>query len=121
MSAIWKSPSGQELNFAAYAHEGTAWNDVGGIYIFAHKKPDGSWHPHYIGETGSFKGRMPSHEQWSPAVRLGATTVLAAPVQDEATRLLFEEQMIQEYQPVLNVQLKKKPVFFGLFPPVPRR
>jgi excinuclease UvrABC nuclease subunit len=82
------------------------WNDVGGVYIFTGLNPQNRWVPLYIGQADSFRTRIPSHEQWSPAQRLGATHVHALVVEQAATRDKIEKELIRAYQPALNVQLK---------------
>lgn len=82
------------------------WKDVPGIYIFTGLNAAGLWRPFYIGQAASFSDRIPNHETWASAVRLGATHVHAMVVQQAATRDSIETQLIQAYQPTLNVQLK---------------
>ena len=54
------------------------WSDAGGVYIFTGVNPTTNrWIPYYVGQTGSFRDRIPSHEKWPPAVLLGATHVHA--------------------------------------------
>lgn len=84
----------------------TSWYDVGGIYIFCGLSPQNQWVALYIGQADSFRNRIPSHEQWTPAVRLGATHIHALVVPQAAMRDAIEHQLIQACQPRLNVQLK---------------
>ena len=89
--------------FTVYLHDGD-WNEVAGLYIFAGQQSDGRWRPIYVGETTSFAQRIPTHEYWSEAVRLGATHVHARVEPEELTRALIEKELIQAFQPELNVQ-----------------
>jgi excinuclease UvrABC nuclease subunit len=82
------------------------WSNVPGIYIFTGLNAAGKWRPFYIGQAQSLSDRIPNHEQWAAAVRLGATHVHAKVVQQAATRDSIEKELIQAYQPALNVQLK---------------
>ena len=91
--------------FSVYSAN-TTWNDVAGIYIFTGINAAGRWKAHYIGQAKSFKNRLPSHESWSAAVRLGATHVHAMAVPLAANRDTIEEALIAAFQPPLNVQLK---------------
>jgi excinuclease UvrABC nuclease subunit len=100
MTANW---SGYE--FTVYTAN-TNWNEVGGIYIFCGVNPQNQWVALYIGQADSLRNRIPSHEQWNPAVRLGATHIHAMVVQQEWTRDSIERQLIQNHQPRLNVQHK---------------
>ena len=85
---------------------GDQWNEVGGIYIFCGVNPQNQWVAKYIGQADSFRTRIPQHEQWSPAKRLGATHVHAMVVEAAARRLLVERELIQRCQPPLNVHHK---------------
>ena len=84
------------------------WRAVGGLYVFAYACSDwrGSefWHALYGGQTYSLADRLPSHERWPEAVQLGATHIHARAESDEGTRLWIEEQLIEIFQPPLNIQ-----------------
>lgn len=92
--------------FSVY-QQGGNWNDVGGIYIFSGLSSRREWVPIYIGQTDSFRNRIPLHEKWIPAMRLGATHVHAMAESQEAKRLQVERLLIATYQPALNTQLKQ--------------
>ena len=92
--------------FTVYDPRNTTWNDVGGIYIFAGITNLYQWRAFYIGQAKSFRDRLPNHENWNSAVRLGATHVHVMVVPQAASRDLIEAQLIEAYQPTLNVQLK---------------
>ena len=91
--------------FSVHRHEDN-WHAVAGLYIFSGKNSKGEWFPLYVGRAESLAERIPTHERWQEAARLGATHVHASVVPLEATRCLLEDQLIQAYQPVLNVQGK---------------
>ena len=91
--------------FIVYTMEAN-WNEVGGIYIFTGKNPQGLWVPLYIGKADSFQARFASHERWDEAARVGATHVHALVVPLEANRVIIEAELIQNYQPRLNTHLK---------------
>ena len=80
------------------------WNEVPGLYIFAGIDSQSNWRPFYIGRTDSLAGRIPNHEQWQAASRLGATHVHATVIQEVARRSFIEERLIQAYRPYLNIQ-----------------
>ena len=84
----------------------TTWNDVGGIYIFSGTNHQGKWVAYYIGQAESFQTRLPSHERWNDAVRLGATHIHAMPVSTESERQRIEAELIHNFQPQLNTQLR---------------
>ena len=95
----------RNYEFTIYPMDAT-WNDVGGIYIFSGQGQDGLWRPLYIGQTNSFKTRLPNHDRWAEAQRLGATHVHARKEEQEATRLAREAELIQAFQPRLNTLLR---------------
>ena len=70
--------------------------------MFCRLEPNGKSTPIYIGQAKSFKDRLPNHEQWAPAARLGATTVHAALVPSQDARDQYERELIHEFQPSLN-------------------
>lgn len=92
--------------FDVYDPRNTTWNDVAGIYIFAGITPQYKWKAIYIGQAKSFQGRIPNHENWAAAVRLGASHIHAMVVSLAANRDTIEAALIETYQPALNVQLK---------------
>jgi len=81
------------------------WNDVPGVYIFAGVK-SGYWEAIYIGQTASFKDRMPNHERWPAAKREGATHIHARVVQRLRERERIEQELISKFDPSLNVQYR---------------
>lgn len=82
----------------------TDWNEVAGLYIFAGLNSRGTWGALYIGSAASLAERLPTHEKWSAAVKLGATHIHAKVEPNVLTRLAREKILIQHYQPRLNVQ-----------------
>jgi excinuclease UvrABC nuclease subunit len=84
----------------------TAWNDVAGVYIFAGVNAQNRWVALYVGQAESLRDRFSSHEQWGPAIRLGATHIHACVITDAGTRDAVERELIQACQPRLNTQLK---------------
>lgn len=91
--------------FTVYSPD-TNWYDVGGVYIFCGANQHNKWVPIYIGQTNSFRDRLPCHENWNTAQSLGATRIHAMVEQVEATRLQIERELILAFQPKLNQQLK---------------
>ena len=91
----------------AVCQPGDDWNEVAGLYIFAALDSAAeAWIPLWIGQALSFAERLPNHEKWPEAEMLGATHVHARVEPDESRRLALEKELIQYYQPHLNVQLK---------------
>ena len=89
-------------SFSIY-NPGTDWNDTPGLYIFAGIGQNGFWNPLYIGQTDSFRARLPSHERWSEAARNGATHIHAMTEVNATRRITIERQLIAVYRPPLNV------------------
>ena len=90
-------------DFTVYEHS-SDWNEVAGIYIFAGLNSVGRWEALYIGSTESLAERLPNHEKWPEAVRLGATHIHARVESQVATRQAIERILIQNYRPHLNIQ-----------------
>jgi len=82
------------------------WSEAAGVYIFAALNPQNQWFPIDVGQATSFRTRLPTHERWSEAARLGATHIhaIVVPLQESRTRL--EAELIRTYRPHLNEQLK---------------
>ncbi len=53
----------------------TEWNDVSGNYIFAKEVSPLKWEAVYIGETESFKDRLPNHNELPCILRNGGTHI----------------------------------------------
>ena len=95
--------------FNVYDHAGS-WTATSGLYIFAGREKDSQgtlrWRALYVGETQDFSTRLPTHEYWMAAVRLGATHVHARTEVNAERRVAIEGKLIQTFQPPLNVQGK---------------
>ncbi len=94
------------VNWLTYAfgvyQKNTSWSARAGVYIFCGLNERGLWRPYYIGQADSFIVRLPNHERWAEAVRLGATHVHAMVVLPAATRDAVEKELIRAYSPTLN-------------------
>lgn len=108
---IWTGRSGTRYEFEHYPIYGTAWNAVGGVYIFCKLAPDGRWYAQYIGETDNFRRRLSdelgSHHQWNCISRSGATHVCAMVVNGGDTaqrRLDIEADLRHSQNPPCNRQ-----------------
>ena len=98
----WYGASGEGYRYDIY-WIGTEWNDVAGNYIYA-GKPSSDWVAAYIGQTNSFKNRLPNHEEEACAKRNGATHIHARTNSSEAARLAEEADLIRKHQPPCNQQ-----------------
>ena len=103
-TASWKG-----YEFKIYRH-GANWLENAGLYVFAgsHLDRQGTsrWQIYYVGKTTDFSARIPTHEKWPEAQRLGATHVHARVEQEEWRRDLIEDELIHAFQPPLNDLLK---------------
>ena len=92
------------VSFIVYPIQGTTWNDVPGVYIFAgQRRPGGDWYPIYVGKTKSFAERLLRHDREGEALQMGATAIHAKIVQPAVWRIALERDLIENYQPELNV------------------
>lgn len=104
--AIWTGASGRQYEYQVFDAR-TNWNDVPGNYIFA-ALAQGRWRACYIGQTESFKNRLPNHESWACAAQNGATHVHARVNRGgEQARKAEEADLIASNQPPCNIQLKQ--------------
>ena len=79
--------------------------DAPGNYIYAKETSPGTWRPLYIGQTGSLRKRLASHEKEISATRWGATHIhVHLSSQDDDVRQLEEADLIARFNPPLNVQ-----------------
>lgn len=96
--------NGQHFEVVTGPPSSVTWSDVPGAYIFAGLNTQRLWLPVYVGQTASLAGRLPTHERWQEAARLGATHIHAKVVQHPDSRTRFEVALIQKYAPPLNKQ-----------------
>lgn len=101
----WPLGTGQTIEFTIDDPDTTTWNAVAGLYIFAYYNGQ-HWIAVYVGQTEDFSTRIPNHEKWDSARRLGATHIHAKVVPQAATRDTLEQRLIEYLQPVLNVQYR---------------
>ena len=102
--ANWPLGNGQTLAFDVYdRNEG--WRNLAGLYIFC-CVVNGIWQALYVGQTVSFRDRLPSHERLDEAVKHGATHVHALVLPGKQDRDLGEQMLIKYLQPPLNDQYR---------------
>lgn len=98
------------VDFMIYPIEGTSWNDVPGVYIFAGQQwPGGHWYPVYVGQADSFADCLPDHERREEALLVGATALHVRETWSEAEREDLKRQLIERYQPELNILYRGAP------------
>ena len=71
--------------------------------MFASLGQNQKWNIYYVGQCDSFESRLPNHERWEEAQRLGATHVLAVVLSLKGSRDSLEQSSIADLQPPLNV------------------
>jgi hypothetical protein len=103
-SANWPISVGEFVEFQI-CNKDDNWSSSGGLYIFAAQNGS-DWTALYVGQTNDFSSRIPNHERWSEASRLGATAVHARLEPLAAMRDILELKLIRFLQPQLNDQLR---------------
>ena len=79
--------------------------EIGGVYIFVLlQESSRTWIPLYIGETESFAERIPAHDKWQEAARLGLSHVHVLEVDEEYERKGIEKELRESYTSRLNEQ-----------------
>lgn len=97
----WTGASGKIYEYEIFPI-GIDWNDVAGNYIFAKQSSPNRWASIYIGETESFKDRLPNHNQL-PCIRRNEGTHIHAHVnQDSRARLAEEVDLLATDKPPCN-------------------
>jgi hypothetical protein len=85
--------------------QASAIKNEGGNYIYAKQLPTGRFLPLYIGQASSLQVRIPGHEVWAEAVRLGVTHVFShVTPAGERARCAEEADLIAFWNPPLNKQ-----------------
>ena len=87
-----------------YQADLVTWNAVPGLYVFARLDLVHGWVPLYVGESGALSSRLPNHDKWPEAARLGATHIHTRVEASREERLRIESQLIAAYQPWLNLE-----------------
>ena len=102
----YKGQSGRMYEYLIYPI-GTSFKDIPGNYIFAKETSPTKWWPVYIGQTSSLQNRLADHEKEACAKRNGATHVhVHASSSSEAERKAEESDLIANYKPACNEQMK---------------
>ncbi len=97
----WTGLSGKVYEYNIYPISDN-WNDIAGNYIFAKESSPHKWEAVYIGETESFKDRLPSHNELPCVKRNGGTHIHAHTNQDGQARLDEEADLIATGRPPCN-------------------
>ena len=73
-----------------------------GNYGFLLSVGDNRWLPVYWGQTNDLRHRLPTHERWAEAQRLGLVRCIAHINTNETSRLFEEADLIKRWNPRLN-------------------
>ena len=110
MSTIdWTGKSGKKYRYEFLNNITAAGiNPVSGNYAFVKQLPNRNFIPLYFGQAENLQARLPNHERWEEAKRLGATYVMAHSTQGgDAVRCAEEIDLIQQWQPPMNTQHRR--------------
>jgi hypothetical protein len=103
----WNGATGKTYRywFLETPRNAASIKNEGGNYALVRQLPNGNFSPLYFGLADSLQNRVPNHERWNDAIRLGVTHVMAhtTPAGD-AVRIAEERDLIQRWNPPMNVQ-----------------
>lgn len=107
----WPGYAGRPLTFETYPI-GTAFKEIGGVYVFCKPGTNGQWHAIYVGETGNLNERLntriQSHQAWSSCLMHGAThigvLVVGSGLYQRRERLNIETELRHSLNPPCNRQ-----------------
>ena len=103
----WPGQSGRIYEFEAHPI-GTAFKQIGGVYIFCKPAPNGNWDALYVGETGDFNERLNTalqrHQAWPICRSLGVSHVSVMIVSGDQARLSIETELRHSLRPPANRQ-----------------
>ena len=97
----WTGASGEKYEYEIY-QIGTNWNDVPGNYIFARESSPRTWQALYIGETESFKDRLPHHNELPCITRHEGTHIHVHINRDSQARLKEEKDLLDNMSTLCN-------------------
>jgi hypothetical protein len=102
----WIGQSGSKYRywFVLYPHDDAMINAVAANYAFVKIHPNGQTDPLYFGITDDLSSRIPNHECWPEAQRLGVTHVMAHATPNALVRYTEERDLIAYWNPPMNVQ-----------------
>lgn len=98
----WTGASGTEYIYGIYPIKGTTWNDIPGNYIFARESKPHNWEAIYIGQTTSFKDRIPDHDELPHIQRNKGTHVHIRIHYDSEARLAEEKDLLANHTTPCN-------------------
>ena len=83
-----------------------AIKEQGGNYMFVRlaNQAKNQWEPVYIGIAENLRTRLPSHEVWPDAKKIGAIRIMGHTQDAAAAREKEEQDLIAHWNPPLNTQ-----------------
>lgn len=103
----WTGHSGHIYTFETHPI-GTAFKQIGGVYIFCKPASKGDWDALYVGETGNFDERLNTalqrHQAWPTCRMLQASHVGVMIVSGALARLSIETDLRHSLRPPANRQ-----------------
>jgi hypothetical protein len=81
---------------------------VAGNYAFVKRLANGNFIPLYFGHAEVLNARIPNHDRWDDAKKAGVTHVMGHTQAGEQARLDEERDLIQQWNPPLNVHHRTK-------------
>lgn len=117
-TVLYTTRAFQRVTFEV-SQKAAPWRQVPGVYAFCRVEFRGpqfteTFIPVYIGETNNLCERIGAHEKWALAQHFGATAVLATVVPDAPSRWELERQLIQDLQPIINVEHRARSTQTGV-------
>jgi excinuclease UvrABC nuclease subunit len=100
--------SGKKYKFYVY-ELGTSFKKVGGVYAITKRTSSQGSNSHsviYIGKTDDLSERFDNHHKQDCVDKNGANRICVRQVESEADRDSIEKDLIKNYQPKCNEQLK---------------
>lgn len=102
IEAVLKGETGKLYRFAVLQPDGPFPHGPA-VYAFAKPGFGGrGWTPVFLSRTANVAQRIPGHERWVEAERLGATHILILSFPERAQRELAEDDLVMSLKPVLN-------------------
>jgi hypothetical protein len=101
----WVGKSGKTYRYWGLSNMTAAGiQAVPGNYAFVKQLPNGNFLPLYFGQAINLQDRIPTHDRWEDARRLGVTHMMAHTTQGgEQVRLDEERDLIQQWNPPMNI------------------
>ena len=97
----WTGDSGKKYEYYITPID-TEWKDAPGNYIFAKETEPHKWEAVYIGQTESFKDRLPDHNELPCILDNGGTHIHTHINRDKQARLDEEADLLENHETPCN-------------------